>query len=207
MTVRATLLSLLLIAGCANPLNERHVRFYTDAGSSAERAGNWELAERNYERALINARIARPDSGPTYDRSMAAYNLGRAKGHLCKFEDAETLLTEALKMEEKLSGPSSGLTTMRLLELGRLNLDQGQFPKSVPYLERGLAAVAKLGVEQSDPGALANAYDDLAAALQGSGDLGKADTARQEALRIRKANPDRPARFASTRYKEPCSVK
>jgi tetratricopeptide (TPR) repeat protein len=100
MTARVSLLFLLLIAGCANPLNERHVRFYTDAGGSAEQAGNWELAERNYERALINARIAQPDSGPTDYRSMAAYNLGRAKGHLCKFEEAERLLIEALEMEE-----------------------------------------------------------------------------------------------------------
>jgi tetratricopeptide (TPR) repeat protein len=207
MTARASLLCLLFVAGCANPLNERHVRFYTDAGAGAEQAGNWELAERNYERALVNARIAQPDSGATYYRSMAAYNLGRAKGHLCKFDEAETLLTAALEMEEKLSGPGSGVTTMRLFELGRLNLDRGQFAKSVPYLERGLAAVTKLGVEQSDPGALANAYDDYAAALQGAGDMAKADVARQEALRIRKAHPGRSARFLATRYKDACSAK
>jgi tetratricopeptide (TPR) repeat protein len=206
MTARAMLLWLVLLIGCANPLNERHVMFYTDAGGTAERAGNWELAERNYERALINARIAQPDSGPTYYRSMAAYNLGRVKGHLCKLDDAEGLLTEALEMEEKLSGPASGLTTMRLLELGRLNLDRGRFARSVPYLERGLAAVTKLGIEESDPGGLANAYDDLAAALQGNGDIAKADKARQEALRIRKANPERPAKFVAERYK-PCPTK
>jgi hypothetical protein len=96
---------------------------------------------------------------------------------------------------------------MRLFELGRLNLDRGQFAKSVPYLERGLATVTKLGVEQSDPGALADAYDDYAAALQGTGDVAKADLARQEARRIRKAYPGRPARFVAIRYKEPCSTK
>ena len=135
---------------------------------------------------------------------MALYNLGRAKGHVCKLDEAEMLLTESLKMEETLTGPNSGITTMRLFELGRLYLDHGEFAKSIPYFERAVPAVVDLGVEKSDPIGLANVYDDVAAAQQGAGDLVKADLARQQALRLRSANPGRSANFVAARYKEAC---
>jgi hypothetical protein len=96
---------------------------------------------------------------------------------------------------------------MRLFELGRLHLDRGQFARSVPYLERALPAVVKLGVEQSDPIGLASVYADLAAAYRGFGDGPKADQAASEAERIRKANPGRSAEFVPKRYKETCSAK
>jgi hypothetical protein len=46
--------------------------------------------------------------------SRLTYNLGRVKGQRCKHEEAEALLLEALRLEEKSSGPESALTSMRL---------------------------------------------------------------------------------------------
>src|SRR5690242_20610605 len=90
----------LLGAGCANPINQHNAAKYHEWGEEAERAGNYQLAERNYYRALVNARVGRsPDAGV----SMAMYNLGRVKGYLCKYDESEQLLTEALNLEEKVT--------------------------------------------------------------------------------------------------------
>jgi tetratricopeptide (TPR) repeat protein len=95
----------MLLAGCASPINRHNAAKYHDWGLEAEQAGNYQLAERNYERALINMRLGH---SPNAELSMVMYNLGRVKGHLCKHDESQQLLTEALKPEEKVTGPDSG---------------------------------------------------------------------------------------------------
>jgi hypothetical protein len=147
----------LVLAGCANPVNLRTAANYYDAAVAAEISGNYALAEQNYGRALVNARVGHaPDSGI----SASLYGLGRMKGYQCKFDEAEPLLLESLKLEESASGPDSELTTKRLFELARYYYDQGKFGQSIPYFARGIPAVQRLGMESSDPIALANAFDE-----------------------------------------------
>jgi tetratricopeptide (TPR) repeat protein len=142
--VHLLLLSLALLAGCANPINQKTVSNYYEWGLKAELAGDYALAEKNYERALINARLGRsPDAGV----SAAMYSLGRMKGYLCTYDDGEKLLLESLALEEKVTGPESGITTKRLFELARFYFDRGQFSASLPYFGGGLPAVKKLGLE------------------------------------------------------------
>ncbi|HEV3010892.1 MAG TPA: tetratricopeptide repeat protein, partial [Burkholderiales bacterium] len=142
------MLPLLCLASCADPVNQRNARQYHDWGLQAERAGNYVLAERNYERALVNARLGHsPDSG----LSVVMYNLGRTKGYLCKYDESEKLLLEALRLEEKASGADGALTVMRLFELARLQYDRKLYDASLPYFERAIPAVARLGAETHDP--------------------------------------------------------
>lgn len=178
--------------------------YYVEAGRRAEVSGNWRLAHENYERAFDELRTSSVSDGY---RSMTMYNLGRAKGQLCKFEEAEKLLTDALQLEEKVSGPDSGITTMRIFELGRLHFDRGEFGKAATYFERGIPAVAKLGVEQSDPIAFAATYDEYAVALRAIGKTAEAEVARAEADRIRSANQSRSAKFTPARYNKSCPTK
>ena len=56
------------------------------------------LAEQNHSRALWNARIG---DVPSSGISLVTYNLGRVKGYLCKYDEAEQLLLEALRLEEQ----------------------------------------------------------------------------------------------------------
>lgn len=189
------------LASCANPINRYNAAQYHDWGIQAETAGDYKLAERNYERALINARLGRsPDSGI----SMAMYNLGRVKGYLCKHDDAEKLLTAALDLEEKTSGPESGLTTMRLFELARLHFDRRRYVASIPYFERAIPAVRKLGAEASDPIALADALDQYAAALAATGRTAESAEHRREAATIRARHPDKVAAFRAVSYERRC---
>jgi tetratricopeptide (TPR) repeat protein len=178
--------------------------YHTDIGGQAEASGNWRLAEENYERALAELSTA---SVPDAYRSMTMYNLGRARGYACKFDEAEKLLSDALRLEEKVSGPESGITSMRLFELGRLHLDRGEFEKSALYFGRGMATATKLGVEKTDPIAFAASFDDYATALKGMGRNADADAAKKEADRIRAANPGSSARFIPARYNQSCPTK
>jgi len=193
----------MLLAGCANPINQHNAAKYHDWGLEAEQAGNYQLAERNYERALINARLGHsPDAGV----SMAMYNLGRVKGHLCKYDESQQLLTEALKLEEKVTGPNSGITTMRLFELARLHFDREQYEASLPYFARGIPVVIKLGIETSDPIALADALDQYSIALGKTGKQQESADRKQEADELRTKNPGKSARFKPVSFPKACQM-
>jgi tetratricopeptide (TPR) repeat protein len=189
------------LTGCANPINQHNAAKYHDWGMEAERAGDYQLAERNYQRALANARIGHsPDAGI----SMAMYNLGRVKGHLCKHDEAEKLLTEALQLEEKVTGPESGTTTMRLFELARLHFDRKRYAASAPYFARAVPAVKKLGVQSTDPIALADVLDQYGTALARLGQSAESNGVKAEADALRLANPGKVARFKPSPYPESC---
>ncbi len=191
----------LALASCANPINQHTAAKYHGWGQEAEQTGNYALAERNYERALANARLGHsPDAG----LSMAMYNLGRVKGYLCKYDQAEQLLTEALKLEEKVTGPDSGVTTMRLFELARLQFDREQYAASLPYFVRAVPAVKKLGVESSDPIALADVLDQYSIALGKMGQSMESAEHKREADALRTKSPGKAARFKPISYNQPC---
>lgn len=189
------------LTSCAYPINRYNAAQYHRWGLEAERAGDYRLAERNYERALLNARLGHsPDAGV----SMAMYNLGRVKGYRCKHEEAEKLLAAALQLEEQTSGPESGLTTMRLFELARLHYDRRQYAASIPYFQRAIPAVRKLGAEESDPIALANTIDQYATALAAVGQEAESAEAKRSAEGIRARHAGKAPAFKPVDYDTAC---
>ncbi|MBI5890572.1 MAG: tetratricopeptide repeat protein [Nitrosomonadales bacterium] len=190
-----------LISGCANPINERTAYNYYKMALRAEAIRDYASAEQNYDKALFNARIAH--SNATISASM--YGLGRMKGYLCKYDDAEKLLLSSLTLEEKITGPESSITTMRLFELARLNFDRGQYGAALPYFGRGIPAVKKLGIETSDPISLANEFDEYAIALGKTGHKDMSESAIKEAATLRQNNPGRKVTFTPVRYNQPCT--
>ena len=195
------IITLCFLASCANPINRHTGMNYNDWGGNAETAGDYTLAERNYSRALMNFQIGYTGDA---DVSMALYNLGRVKGYLCKYGEAESLLLEALQLEEKVTGPESAVTSMRVFELARLSFDRQQFEKAVIYYSRGIPLVRKLGAENKDPIALADAIDEYSSSLTQTGASDKARAASQEANALRANNPEKKARFVPVRYKNKC---
>jgi len=188
----------LALSGCGNPVNLRTAEIHHLAGERWEAAGDYARAEQDYDRALLEAKLARAPDGII---SMAQYNLGRVKGYQCKLAEAEAMLVDALKLEEKVSGPASDVTTMRLFELARLHYDLGQFDRAVPYYARGLPAVRRLGAESSDPIMLASATDEYAQALLRVGREAEARQAQAQANEIRAKNPGKRANFVPVRYR------
>ncbi|MDX2253313.1 MAG: tetratricopeptide repeat protein [Nitrospira sp.] len=194
----------LALASCANPINQHTAAKYHGWGSEAERAGDYTLAERNYERSLVNARLGH---SPDASLSMAMYNLGRVKGYLCKYDEAEHLLAEALELEEKVTGPDSGITTMRLFELARLHFDRERYAASLPYFSRAIPVVRKLGVESSDPIGLADVLDQYAIALGKTGHSAEGADRKREADALRAKNHGKIAGFKPISYNQPCQTK
>ncbi len=175
---------------------------YHETGLKAESARDYKTAEQNYEQALINARSGH---APDWVVSMTTYNLGRIKGYVCRDKDAEELLLEALKLEEKVSGSESGIATMRIFELARFYYDHRLYDKAIPFYKRGVEAVKNLGVESDDPIALANAIEEYSKALDSVGRSDDAKTAKQQADILRARNPGKKANFVPVRYNQSCS--
>ena len=190
-----------LLVGCANPINQKTASIYYDSALEAEIRGDFAFAERQYGRALINAQIGHaPDEGV----SAAMYGLGRSKAYLCKFAEAEPLLLESLTLQEKAAGPEGPIMTKRLFELARFYSDRGRYKQSLPFFERGVPTVEKLGVEASDPMAFADALDDYANALERSGETAKARPVKVRADALRARFPDKKATYVPKRYGQGC---
>ncbi|OGW39830.1 MAG: hypothetical protein A2X58_01460 [Nitrospirae bacterium GWC2_56_14] len=91
---------LVLLSGCANPLNRATFQRYYQAGIGAESQGDYNAAKENYYRALVNARIGNLE--PELHAS-SSYSLGRMLGALCDRENSKKLLLEALKFDKESS--------------------------------------------------------------------------------------------------------
>jgi hypothetical protein len=128
-----TIVLVLIITGCANPINRVTSDNYTEECARAEARGNLEAAEEACYRALANV-----DWGNLGEelKSERLYNLARIKRGLAKFDEAEQLLIQSLKIEEKLSGPSSIKIGRRLAELSVNLAAQDRWLEGVPYVER-----------------------------------------------------------------------
>ena len=195
------MLCVLIFGGCANPINLKTASIYYDSAVEAEIRGDFPFAERQYDRALINASLGHaPEAGI----SESMYGLGRMKGYLCKFNEAEPLLLEALKLEERVSGPEGSIMTKRLFELARFYSDRGQYAQSVPYFARGIPAVRKLGIETSDPIAFADALDEYSLALDKSGNSADSKNFQIQASDLRAKNVGSRASYVPVRYGKKC---
>ena len=127
------LLSVLLIGGCANPLNRVTYDRYWKQGDDAERAGQLGVAEQAYYRALMNVDMG--NLGPRL-KAQALYNLGCVKRRVGKYTEAEDLLRQSLALDEKLLSPDDLDTDRCLVELSVTLAAQEKWDEGSRYLER-----------------------------------------------------------------------
>jgi tetratricopeptide (TPR) repeat protein len=194
--------AVILLAGCAAPINQYNSEKYVQWAQDARDAGNYELAEQNYSKALINARLGH---SPKPWISLIAYNLARMKAMLCKFGEAENLLQEALALEEQVSGRESGLVTMRLFELARVYDAAGRYPESIEYYEEAVRNIRALDFNSSDPIGFALVLDDYAEVLSKAGKGSESIRFKNEAEAIRSQNTGKQAVFKPDHYDQNCA--
>ncbi len=190
----------LLLTGCASDLNRKEASIHFEAAQRFDRAGDYASAREQYGKALVDARLA---GAPPATISMLTYNFGRTTGYTCHLDESEKYLVDALELEESVTGPNSGVASMRVLELARLSFDRDEFEKSAAYYDRGIRIVSDLGVAQSDPIGLANALDEYSLALKKVGRESDARDAARRADDLRRFHPGARATFSPTRYKCP----
>lgn len=195
------IMALLLTGGCARDFNTTNTARYHDAGMRAELARDFPQAEEYYGRALIWAGTERV---PPSLLSLTMYNLGRMKGHACKFEEARELLLTSLALEESASGPASAQVSRRLFELGRLYYDRRLYAESVPYYSEGVAMVRRLKLEDDEPVTFTEALQDYANALHEAGERRTADDLRSEIAARREREVGIRPRYLIARYSPTC---
>jgi tetratricopeptide (TPR) repeat protein len=191
----------LLLSGCARDFNTTNTARYHDAGMRAELGRDYLQAEDYYERALVWAGTERV---PPAILSATLYNLGRMKGHACKFDEAQDLLLTSLALEEATSGPDSARISSRFFELARLHYDRRQYAQARPYYDQGIAMVRRLKLEEEDPSAFIEALQDYAATLRQAGELNAAETVSAEAAAWRSRHPEARPRMLIARYSPTC---
>jgi hypothetical protein len=196
-----TILALLLTGGCAKDFNTSNTARYHDAGSRAEASRDFLQAEEYYGRALIWAGTERV---PASLLSLTMYNLGRMKGHACKFDDARELLLTSLALEESTTGPASTQVSRRLFELARLYYDRRLYSESVPYYAQGVAMIRRLKLEEDEPVTFTEALQDYANALREAGDPRQADGLRGEIAARRNQEVGIRPRYQVARYSPTC---
>lgn len=125
--------SALLVAACANPLNQATSERYSQTCSEAEHNHQLEVAEQACYRALVNV-----DWGNLGEaqKSQKMYDLARVKRSLRKFDEAEKLFKDALAIEEKLIPSSNKKIGRRLAELAIVYMQQKRFEEGLSYVER-----------------------------------------------------------------------
>jgi len=191
---------LVMLAGCAHDINKYNAARYADAGAAALRGGDWDGARRAYARAAVNADLGR---APVRARSVMYYEYGRTSGATCFYDHAQEYLTKSLKLDEESSGPIH----YPLIELARLNLDQGKFAQAVPYFERAIPVVDKLNAEALDPIGFADLLDEYAKALNATGRASDASTLSARANGLRSKHQGATSRTDRTPYGKFCADK
>jgi len=123
----------LLVAACANPVNQATANRYAQMCREAEADGRLSGAEETCRRALINVRLGH--LGPQAE-SEALYNLGRIKRKLRKFDDAEQFYKESLRVQDTISPPDQAKVGRRLAELAAVHGQSSRFKEGWPFVER-----------------------------------------------------------------------
>jgi len=191
-------LAVTYLSGCISPLLGKEAEIHYEAAQRFEHAGDYVSARNQYAQALMRARSAGVDRATL---SMLTYNYARNSGYACHLDDAEKYLLEALELEKGVTGPESGISSMRMFELARLYFDQGNYANSAEYYSLGVPIVERLGAQNSDPLAYSDALDEYAVALNRIGKTSEGSKIAAKASATRDQHADSTRQFVPIRYK------
>lgn len=176
------LLPVVVLTGCASAISERVATDYTQVGAAAEARGDWDTARRAFARAVMNA----DEAGlPLARRATVHYEYGRSLGVTCFFDQSEHELNVAYDLDRQTGQP----LFLSLVELARLNLDQGKFVPAAAYFERAMPALDAVNAADKAPIAYAGILDEYARALTGAGRSQEARKPAERAASIRAGRP------------------
>jgi tetratricopeptide (TPR) repeat protein len=187
-----------LVCNCANPINAHTAGNYYEAGTAAERSGNWALAGRNFSRAYANAKMG--NLGPKAE-AYPLYEYARVTGYRGMYKESEISFREVLVLIDKAAPKANELRAPALGEYSRLLHDTGQHRMAVPVFEQAVVELDKTGVESSDPIGYASFLDDYAKSLRAAGQAGKAVSISSRSTALKSRHPNKKAKFVPRRYK------
>jgi tetratricopeptide (TPR) repeat protein len=190
-----------LTKGFSQEMFSREAYNLLSEAGQAELDGEYLLAEKKYEQAEL---FTDHFSLKERDYGVIIYNLGRIYGYRCKREEAEKLLLESIAIEEDIVPPNKEMLTPRLFEIARFYLDNEDYKKSSQYFERAFLYGERIKIEDVDPIAVANTYQEYSRALFHAGDIEKSKFISNKGKELRKRYPDRKENFIPVKYNSVC---
>lgn len=197
MRIPKSLLMFVLMAGCANPINEHTYDHYYRSGTAAEHANDLKLAQENFRRAAINARIGHLGAE---QEGWATYEWSRMTGHLGNFEDSLRGFQDAKAKLGQAYGPDSPKLVPLFSEMGRLYQDNGYFREAADAYAAAMPLLEQIGILKDDPIGYADLLDDYATCLMNSGESQQAEQIEAKSQNIRQRNWDVAAKQQFRRY-------
>lgn len=190
---------IVIVSGCVNPINLHTMKKYANAAYRNHDAGDWVTAQKNFGRAVVNARLGKAD-----DRTLAIllYEYGRASGVICNWAESEKSLTAAYELDRDNDGP----THMSLVELARMSIGRHEFSKAVEYFEQALPELENLQSDARDPIGYADFVDDYTLAFEKAGkdEATQIHHMRARAKELRNTFPEAKAFSEKTPYGTQC---
>ena len=170
-----------VLAGCANPINQRTAEKYYAAGERALASGALPVAKENFSLALVNAKIGR--LGPIAE-AEAASKLAQVHGNMCEYDEAESMFLQALAAEEAAFGANSPRTVPTRVELAQFTFDIGRYQKATNYFEKAFEVGGDI-LGRTDRRGYARLLDDYSVALERSGNNTAAAEVQSKARTLR----------------------
>jgi len=189
---------ILLVAGCAAPVNIRNAEAHAQAGYAAEARGDWETARRQFAQAVVDADLGNADAS---GKGQVNYEYGRVLGVMCDWNESEKYLLRSRQLAEE----SGRAPYLPVYELGLLNERQGKAAQATLYFGQLLPLMEKANLRTRFPLGVADAYERHARALARIGQPAQAEAELAEARRIRQANPGAAQSGAVTPYGTACT--
>ena len=170
----------LLIAACANPVNQVTADRYFKAGKGFAYKGQWFDARMAYSRAWTNATMGNLGDNVT---ASYAFEYGVASGAICDWPESEKGIMEALEIDKKIDIPIYA----DLAQLAFMFNAKGDLVKSSEYFSLSLDAAERAKMESKDPvgtGYILNEYAKVLSKLNKSEEAKLITTREQELHRL-----------------------
>ncbi len=113
----------VLMVGCASAINKKSAVIHARSAQTEIANGNWDSARRHWAKAVVNAELGKMKPQA---RAVFNYEYGRSLGVTCFYSESEQYLKKAYDLDKAINGP----IYMSVLELARLNYDQGKYEKA-----------------------------------------------------------------------------
>ncbi len=176
---------------------EEAVFRHAQAADTASASGDWSLSYREWRQAVAAAEQAKL---PATALAVIYYEYGRAAGVTCHFAIAERYLDKAYQLDKRNDGP----VYLALIELARVNLDQGKDARAADYFAQAIPLLEQIGAPQQAPAEFARVLDEYARALRQLGRNQAAEQAAGRAAGLRKRFPDYHSITERTPYGSRC---
>lgn len=156
---------------------------HAQAADTASASGDWTLSYREWRQAVAAAEQTKL---PATALAVIYYEYGRAAGVTCHFDVAERYLDKSYQLDKRNDGPFY----LALIELARVNLDQGKNARAADYFAQAIPLLEQIGAPQQAPAEFARVLDEYARALRKLGRDQAAEQAANRAASLRKRFPD-----------------